>query len=292
MMSFGINPEGKSQDATWTSAAIRIDDFDLLDTYRMTMAAGRYFSPDRPTDRTHAVVINEALVRTLGWTNEEAIGRRLDVGGEVDEGTVIGVIRDFNFESLRRPIQPLLLYYAPRHGMLSVRLSGEDLAGSIGHIRETWEAFDPVYPFEYSFLDRDFAALYENERGLSKALGVFAVLALLVACFGLVGLAAYAAERRTKEIGIRKVLGATVAGVVGLLTREVVGLVLLAAIVAVPAAWLLGNRWLSGFAFRAGGTIWIIVAAALATLLLALLTVSWQAWRAASADPVNSLRYE
>lgn len=292
MMSFGINPEGKAQDETWTSAAYRLDDFNLMETYGMDMRAGRWFSDDRPADRIGSVVVNEALVRSLGWTADEAVGRRMDVGGEVERGTVIGVVRDFHVESLKRPIQPLLMYYAPRDAMLSVRLRADDLAATIASVEGVWTRFDPVYPFEYAFLDREFAALYASEERLSNALGLFAMLAVVVACLGLLGLAAFAAEQRTKEIGIRKVLGASVPVLVALLTRETLRLVLVAAMIAAPLAWLAGNRWMSGFAYRSGGTGWMIAAAAIATLLLALGTVSWQAWRAAAADPVRSLRYE
>jgi putative ABC transport system permease protein len=292
MMSFGINPEGKAQDETWTSAAIRLDDFELLDLYGMEMATGRWFSEARPADRTGAIVINQALARSLGWSDDEAVGRRLDAPGEVDGGTVIGVVRDFHYESLRRPIEPIFFYFAPRDAMLSVKVRADEVAAALAHLRSTWEAFDPAYPFEYTFLDEGFARLYAAERNLMKALGLFGGLAVLVACLGLLGLAAFAAEQRTKEIGIRKVLGASVPGLVRLLSAEVFRLVLIAGLVAVPFAWLMGDRWLSGFAFRVGGIGWVVAGAGSATLLLALATVAWQAWKAATSDPVKSLRYE
>ncbi len=291
-MGFGINPQGKAQDESWTAQAIRLDDFDLPETYGMKLAAGRYFSEQYPTDATHAVVINEALARSLGWTAEEAVGRRLDVPGEVDEGTVVGVIRDFHYASLHQAIAPLLLYYAPRHATLSLRLTGNDLPGTLASIRQTWEAFEGAYPFDYAFLDQTFARLYESEQRLMQTLGLFAVLAILVACLGLFGLAAFNAERRTKEIGIRKVLGASVPGLVAMLSKDFARLVLIAFVVAAPVAYLVMTRWLDAFAYRVDLGPGVFLAAGAVALAIAFLTVGYQALRAALADPVKSLRYE
>ncbi|HMB89684.1 MAG TPA: FtsX-like permease family protein, partial [Rhodothermales bacterium] len=290
MMSFGINPEGLAQDESWTAAAIRLDDFDLLDTYEMKLTAGRYFDPQYPTDSTSAIVINEALARSLGW--DDPVGKRLDSPGEIEAGTVIGVIKDFHFSSLRQAIDPLFLYIAPRHATLSVRISGEEIPATLAFIRETWEAFDPAYPFEYTFLDDAFAQLYQSERRLTQTLGLFSVLAILIACLGLFGLASYTAEQRTKEVGVRKVLGASVGSLVLLLSKDFSQLVIIAMVVAAPIAYFAMNRWLADFAYHAELSWWIFPLAGAVALGIALLTVSYQSIKAALADPVHSLRHE
>ena len=290
LMSFGINPEGKEQDESWTAQAIRLDDYDLLETYGMELATGRYFSEDRPTDATNAVVINEAMARSLGWN--DPLGKRLDAPGEVDEGTVIGVIKDFHFESLHQPVAPLFLYYAPRHGNLSLRLTGQDLPATLAFIRETWERFDPAYPFDYAFLDQAVAQLYDSEQRLMQTLGLFAMLAILIACLGLFGLASFTAEQRTKEIGVRKVLGASVGSLVLLLSKDFTRLIGIAFVLASPLAYLAAQQWLQDFAYRIDLSWPIFLLAGALALAIAFFTVSYQAIRAALADPVKALRYE
>ncbi|HUF11309.1 MAG TPA: ABC transporter permease [Rhodothermales bacterium] len=290
MMSFGINPEGKSQDQTWTATAIRVDDFDFLDTYGLELVAGRYFDPQFTTDSTHAVVINEALARSLGW--DDPVGKRLDVPGEVTEGTVIGVVKDFHFSSLRQVIEPLLFYVAPRHAELSLRISGEDIPSTLAYIRRSWETFDNAYPFEYKFLDEAFARLYHNEQRLSKTLGLFSGLAILIACLGLFGLASYTTELRAKEVGLRKLLGATVESIVLLLSKEFARLVVVALAVATPIAYVAMQRWLADFAYRVELSWWIFPMAGGGALAIALVTVSYQSVRTALANPVRALRYE
>ena len=290
LMSFGLNPEGKAQDESWTAHAIRLDDDDLLATLGMEMAAGRYFSEERPTDLAGGIVINEALARSLGW--DDPVGKQLDAPGEVEEGLVIGVVKDFHFESLHQAIDPLFLYFAPRFGNLSVRITGDDVPGTIAFLRETWERFESRYPFDYFFLDQAFDGLYRSEQRLMQTLGIFAGLAILVASLGLFGLAAFTAEQRTKEMGIRKVLGATAVQLTALLSKDFARLVVAAFVVAVPVAYLVADRWLDAFAYRIDISWPIFLGAGLTALGVALLTVSYQAVRTALANPVNSLRYE
>jgi putative ABC transport system permease protein len=235
-------------------------------------------------------VINEALARSLGW--DEPVGRRLDISGELTPGIVIGVVRDFHFQSMQLAIAPLAFYYAPRGANLSVRVTPEDLPGTLAFLQQTWERFDTAYPFTYSFLDQRFARFYQSERRLMQTLGIFTGLAILIACLGLFGLASYMAEQRTKEIGVRKVLGATVAQIAFMFIKEFAVLVVLALVVAAPVAYFGAERWLQNYAYRVDVGVGLFLLAGAATLALALLTVSLQSIRAALADPVKALRYE
>ena len=290
MMSFGVRPEGKPEDERWTAATIRVDDYDFVETYGMQMAKGRYFSAEFATDASHGVVINEALARSLGW--KDAIGKRLDIVGELEEGRVIGVVKDFNMRSLHHPIDPVALQFAPRWENLSVRLSGKNIPATLAFLRRTWEAFDAKYPFDYYFLDQRFAQFYKSEHRLLQTFGLFACLAILISCLGLLGLAAFTAEQRTKEIGIRKVLGASVAGAAAELSLGFFKLLLLANLIAWPVAWHLLHKWLQDFTYRIDISWWVFVLAGGLAALIALLTVSTQAIKAALANPVESLRYE
>ncbi len=287
--TYTIVPEGRPEDEGLTAAALFLDDTDLLQTYGIDLAAGRFFAPDRPADSS-AVVINEAMARTFGWT--DAIGKRIDVPGEGGEHTVIGVVEDFQTASMHQAVAPLFMALQPSGGYMSVRITGEDVPATLAHLRATWERFEPRYPFDYSFLDETFAQLYAADRQLMRTLGLFAGLAVLIACLGLFGLAAYAAQQRRKEIGVRKVLGASVGSVVALLTRDFAALVLVGFAVAVPLAWWAMDRWLDGFAYRVALGPGVFVAAGLVALAVALAAVSGQAFRAAAADPVDALRNE
>jgi putative ABC transport system permease protein len=290
MMSFSIKPEGVSEDEQWIVPAIRVDDYDFLTTYRMEMAAGRYFSRDHGTDATNGVVINESLAKSLGW--HDAIGKRLDIEGELENGRVIGVVKDFHMRSLHHDIEPMLIYYAPRYENLSLRIGSDDIPGTVRLLRNKWQEFESRYPFEYQFLDKKFDILYESEMRLLKILGAFTGLAVFTGCLGLLGLAGFAARQRTKEIGIRKVLGASVPIVIVLLCRDFVKPALLANLIAWPLAWYAMNSWLQDFAYRIEIGWWVFVLAGGVALFIAMVTVSFQAIKAALANPVEALRYE
>ncbi len=289
LSSYSVLPEGRSADEGIISDAVFLADTDLLNAYGMQMASGRFFDPNRPADSS-AIVVNEAMVRSLGWT--DAVGKRFDRVGEDHQGTIIGVVKDYHQASVHQEVAPIFFALERRIGALSVRVADSDVSAALGAMRTAWERFEPRYPFEYSFLDDDFAALYELDRRLMKTLSFFAILAVLVACLGLFGLAAFAAEQRTKEIGIRKVLGASATSVVTLLSRDYIRLVLVAFVIAAPLGFLIAQRWLDGFAYRINVGPGTLVIAGIAVLVTALLTVSTQAIRAAHNDPVKSLRYE
>jgi putative ABC transport system permease protein len=206
--------------------------------------------------------------------------------------TVIGVVEDFHFDSLRNTIGPLIMYLGQTNGFMSFRIDTRDISGTIALLRDKWNKFLPGQPFEYFFLDDRFYELYRAEQQLGKIFGIFAVLAIFVGCLGLFGLAAFIAERRTKEIGIRKALGASVSNIIRLLSKEFVILVAAANVIAWPAAYMIMNQWLKDFAYRTSLNFITFLAAGAAALIIALLTTSYQAIKAAISDPVQSLKYE
>jgi putative ABC transport system permease protein len=263
-------------------------DHDFISTFQIEVAQGRSFDKNLASDST-AFMINEEAVRQMGL--EDPIGTRLSVHGV--SGTIVGVTHDFHFKGMQDKISPLLLFVAPDwRSRLYVRVRSENLQQSIAAIEKVWKSFEPAYPFEYSFLDENFDQMYRTEQRAGKLFTYFAIVAILISCLGLFGLAAYTAEQRTKEIGIRKVLGASTTGIAILLSKEYTRLVLVALVIASPLAWYLMNKWLDNFAYRINISWWIFAVAALLALLIALLTVSYQSVKAALANPVHSLRSE
>ncbi|MEM1041800.1 MAG: ABC transporter permease [Bacteroidota bacterium] len=288
--------------SSWTGREGSGDDFyiyqtqadsDFLELYDMALVAGRPFTSDVPTDTVVTVILNETAVRALGWTPADAVGRTL--GNEYrgrDGYTVIGVVRDFHLHSMHRPIEPLMLVRSDawiRH--LAVRIRPERMPETLDAIGASWQTFS-VYPFEYQFLDERFDRLYADERRLGEGVIAFTLVALFIACLGLFGLAAFTAQRRTKEVGIRKALGASVGSLVGLLSKDFLKLVLVSLVVAAPVAYLLMSRWLDAFAYRIELGPGLFLGAGVLAVAVALLAVSGQALRAASVDPVKALRYE
>ncbi|HMB91024.1 MAG TPA: FtsX-like permease family protein, partial [Rhodothermales bacterium] len=258
-------------------------DENYIDALGMRLIAGRRFSGDLASDST-AAILNEAAVRVLGL-GDDPLGKQIN-----PDRYVVGVISDFHFQSLRDQIEPVVLTYA-EGGQLVLRLSGHQIADFMDQLSATWNQF-ATEPMRYSFLDDNFRQLAEQERMLSKAVSFFTLLALVIACMGLFGLTAFTVQRRTKEIGIRKVLGAGRGGLVVLLSKDFLKLVIIAFVIAAPAAYFALSRWLEGFAYRIdlGASVFLIAGGG--ALIIALLTVSYHAFRTAAADPVKSLRYE
>ncbi|MFQ5569488.1 MAG: ABC transporter permease [Rhodothermales bacterium] len=291
--TWGIAWEGKP-DNLQTSIRVMAVDYDFVETLGLELAEGRSFSETFPTDAQEAFLVNEAAVRQFGF--EESIGQPLDfsVGSYFHKaGTIIGVVKDFHLASLHEEIHPVMLNIHPRwYDQLLVRIRPGAAREVLAFLEQQWTARAPEWPFEYAFLDTRLDALYRAEQRLRTAFGYFAGLAVLIACLGLFGLAAYSAEQRTKEIGIRKVFGAPVPGIVALLSIDFLKLVAVAFIVAVPVTYFAMQRWLESFAYRITIGPWVFVAAGLLALGIALLTVSYQSIKAALADPIQSLRYE
>jgi putative ABC transport system permease protein len=266
-------------------------DPDLVGTLRMEVVEGTGFSADRPADLAEGFLVNEAAVRRFGW--DEAVGKALTPAGEERPRRVLGVVRDFHLFSLDVEIPPLVLEVdSSRFDHVSVRVRPEEVGAALAGLEQAWERLAPQEPFAYSFIDDDFAGQYRETERTSATIRALAVLAVFIACLGLFGLAAYTAEQRTKEIGIRKVLGASVGGLVALLSKDFLGLVLLAFLLAVPVAYFAMTRWLEDFAYRIDLGPGVFLAAGVLALGIALATVTYQAVRAALADPVKSLRYE
>jgi len=292
-----VAAEGDPEGSTAPPIGVWTVDHDYIGTLGMGLAAGRDFARDRGTDAA-AVILNEAAVRHFRF--DEPVGKKVILsdfepdGGKTvqSEFTVIGVVRDFNYDSLRSAIEPLMLRLGETGSRLVLRVKGEDVAATIETLRHKWAGFAPGEPYEYGFLDERFDRMYESELRTGRIFGTFAGLAVFVGCLGLFGLAAYSAARRTREIGIHKVFGATVPDVLRLLVHEYVVLVAVANLIAWPVAYLMMSAWLRDFSYRTGIGWAGFLATGAATLVLALLTVGAQSVKAASASPASTLRFE
>ena len=269
-------------------------DYDFCNTYDLTFLAGRNFSPDFPTDEQRAVIVNETLVKRLGFTQpQEAIGKVYRIGINRIDAEIIGVVRDFHINSLQTAIKPhLMLYWPEVFDVFSVKIQSDHLAATLASLEATWNELVPEFPFQYRFLDEYINSLYLQEKQTRRLVTVFSGLTIFIACLGLLGLVSFSAEQRTKEVGVRKVLGARVAGLIGLLLKDFTGLVLFANIVAWPVAGYAMHKWLDNFAYRIDLTVWPFIWAGLAAMMIALFTISWQTIRTATANPVEALRYE
>ena len=262
--------------------------YDFIETMKMEMADGRTFSKDFATDSVN-YVINEASARAMGMDNP--VGERLEFWGQ--EGEIIGVVKDFHMNSFYEPIEPTIIRLdADNTWMLFVRTEAGKTQEALAGLEALHATFNPDYPFTYRFLDENYERTYRSEIVIGQLANYFAILAVFIACLGLFGLASYTAEQRAKEIGIRKVLGASVPNLVTLLSREFIMLVLVAFVLAIPLAYYLMNQWLSNFAYRVEISWWIFLMAGLTALGIAWLTVSYQSIRAALANPVKALRTE
>jgi putative ABC transport system permease protein len=280
--------EGQSPDEEILMRAV-FADVDYFDVLGMDILDGEGFSRELPTEGDFYTVVNEEAVRVMGL--EDPVGQWLAIGEQ--RGTILGVVKDYHFAPLSTKIEPLIiLYNSPRSRILFARLQSENISSTIGYIEQVWKKFAPQYNFNYRFLDEALDSLYRTEQRIGGISRSFSLLAIIVSCLGLFGLASYMAEQRTKEIGVRKILGASVPNLVYLLSKEMTKWVILGNLIAWPLAYYVAGRWLRGFAYRIGIGPLPFVIAALFTLLIAFLTTSYQSVRAARADPADSLRYE
>ena len=256
------------------------------------LIAGRNFSRDFASDSTQALIVNEKVVDLLGYASAaDALGASFDQWGR--KGQIVGVVANFHSSSLQDEIEPLSFVFDTQQSrLLTLKVASSDLSETLAFVEESWKRFLPNTHFEYYFLDEFFDRQYRAERRFSNLFLNFAVLAIFISCLGLLGLASYSTKQRRREIGIRKIVGASVPGIVNLLSKEFIKLVGIAFLIAVPIAWYGMHNWLQDFAYRIDIPVWIFAAAGILAIGIAILTVSFQAIKAAIANPVKSLRTE
>jgi putative ABC transport system permease protein len=289
---YGFEAEGKPGEKLMFNTEYA--DFEYVKTLGLKLIAGRDFSADFPTDTVQSVLINRAAATTLGYTPEQAVGKWIrNLVVDSANKHIVGVIEDYHFTSLKETIAPLVIASQRNDRRLAlIKLKTAGISNAINRIKKYYSTAAPDYPFEYDFLDQRFDMLYRSEMKMQTLLSVFAGIAICIACLGLFGLTAYTAAKRTKEIGVRKVLGSTMQNIVLLLSKDLLKPVLFGTAIAVPAAWLIIQKWLQGFAYRTDVHWWLFAGAAMVAVLIALITVSVQAIKAALANPVKSLRTE
>jgi putative ABC transport system permease protein len=285
---------GTIQTSTYMAQSYMVD-ADYLKTMGITLLSGRNFSDTGVSDISHAVLVNETLVKAMNW--QQPLGKRVqqlkDASGAREERIVVGVIKDFHIYSLQHKIAPLVLQMPLSAGdqdNVYVKVSKAGIPATVAYVEKVFHSFDPAHHFNYSFLDQNFAKQYAGEQKQEVIFMMFAMLALFIACLGLFGLAAFTAVQRTKEIGVRKTLGASAGSIVKMLSKDFLQLLLVAAALAFPITWWIMDRWLSHFAYHVGISIWVFVLTGGAIVVIALATVSFHALKAAMANPVKSLR--
>jgi putative ABC transport system permease protein len=285
-----IYPKNEAGNGTEIHTNIYHIDYDYLRTLGIRVLQGRDFSKEFSTDSS-GVLINEEAVRELGWTNNNAVGKTIVRSGQ-QEFKVIGVVADFNYASVKQKISPMMMMLGNNFGGLIVKINTRDIQGFLGDLKRQWNAFNPEGPLEYNFLDENFAMLYASEVHTQQIFSAFAILAIIIASLGLFGLSAFIIEQRTKEIGIRKVLGASVQNVLMLVSKEFLLLVVIAFLISIPVTWWAMYTWLQDFAYRINISAWVFAIAGIAVISIAFLTISFQAIKAAIENPVKSLRTE
>ncbi len=286
-----ISWEGKQKNNV-IMQVLRID-YDFLKTYDIKMVKGRFYSKDFSTDATNAYVVNEAAVKAMGM--KSPVGKQFKLWG--CSGKIIGVIKDFHFKSLHNNIEPLILWPNTKKNFssfsyITMRVKAEDMQQTISFIKNLWKRYSPNYPFEFKLFDETLDAQYRSEQRVGKVLMWFTLLAILISSLGLLGLISLMIEQRIKEIGIRKILGASVFRIVRILLKDFILWILLANVIAWPIAWITMNKWVQNFAYHINISLWIFLFSGTLALVIALLTVSFQTVRAASANPVESIKYE
>ncbi len=288
----GDQPEDQD-DGVRGPRIISVDE-EVEETFGLEIVSGRGLSKDFSNDAQSGFLVNEAAVEA--WGLEDPVGQPFEYIYQLDTpktGTIVGVVKNFHYASLHTEVEPLMMHVWPGHySYLNVRVNTENMASCLERMQTIWSEVNPTSPFNYFFLDDNYDQMYKTEMSTNKVVTYFTLLAILIACLGLFGLAAFTAQQRTREIGIRKVLGASVSNILLLLTRNFALLVLISSVLAIPLAWWLLSQWLEDFAYRIDLNIWMFIAAAVSALLLAVLTVGFQSLKAAYANPVDSLKDE
>ena len=283
----GLNWPGKDPETLVLFENVSAD-YGLIETLGFELADGRTHAREFGTD-TSRIIINQRAADVMGMENP--VGKFITLWEQETE--IIGLVKDFNFQSLRQEVEPLFFRLAPEYTWRAyVRVGNSDIQNTIASIENVYKKFNPMYPFEYEFMDEQYAALYRSEQRIGDLAKYFSIFAILISCLGLFGLSAFTAEQRAKEIGVRKVLGASVQNLVLLLTKDFTKPVLFAIMIAIPVSWWMMDSWLSGFAYQSGLEWWIFAASGILAVVVAWLTVSWQSIKAAWANPVDSLKSE
>ena len=285
-----IYPKNEASNGAEIHANIYHVDYDYVRTMGIHVLQGRNFLKGFSTDSS-AVVINEAAVKELGWSRTNPVGKSIVRSGQ-HEFKVLGVVADFNYASLKQKIAPLMMMLGGNYGGLIIKIKTSDVNGFLTDLKKQWDAFNPEGPLDYNFLDDNFAKLYVSEIRTQQIFSSFAIIAIIIASLGLFGLSAFVIEQRTKEIGIRKVLGASIQQVLMLVSKEFLLLVGIAFIISIPVTWWAMHTWLQDFAYRINISAWVFAIAGIVAILIALVTISFQAIKAAIANPVESLRTE
>jgi putative ABC transport system permease protein len=280
------------QEGEQTSIWVTRADEGFVETLGIELLQGRDLLPGDAKSEDRRILINEAAVQMFGWTDEESIGKKLNIDGK--EGACIGVMKNFNYASLRDKIEPLAVFHGERkyNSFFLIKIGPGDVKNTISFLENEWQAFANTQSFDYFFLDDDFNRLYQGERQTGRLLLVFAALAIIIACLGLFGLSSYMAMQRTKEIGIRKVMGLTTSGVLFLMIKDNMKFILISFLLAVPTGFLIMNNWLQEFAYRISVGLDIPLLSMVSVTIIALITVSYYAVKVAFTNPVNALRYE
>jgi predicted permease len=286
--SVDVDWEGKDPKSQIVFPTLFVDE-NFVSAFQMQMLAGRSFSTGFKADSNN-YILNEKAVKVMGMDVATAVGKPLRLWES--KGTIIGVVKDFNYKPIQNPIEPLIIGLNRWGGFAVVRTQPGKTEATIKALGKISSSLNPAYPFSYGFLDQDLANLYKGEERMGQLFNLFAILAIFISCMGLYGLSAFMAEQRTKEIGVRKVLGASVFNVVYLLSTGFAGLIIIAVVIAVPLAWFAINSWLKSFAYRINADWTVFLAACVAVLIIALVTVSYESIKAAIASPVRSLRTE
>ena len=290
-----VNLEYTSGGYSWAGKKTSVDvlfhhldtDEDYLKTFQLELSGGRFFSSEFPTDKT-AVVINEKAAEAMGMKNPVGEVLTAPWGAKL---TIVGVLKDFHIQSLHYKIEPLMMQKGESNN-LYMKMKPDHIPATVESINKTFKSFNPGLPMDFHFLDEDFDNLYRTEQQMSKIFGYFSLLAIIISCLGLIGLSLFMTELRTKEIGIRKVNGAKSLEIFSLMSKEYLFWVLVSIVIASPVAWYAMRLWLENFAYKTTLSWWIFALAGLLAMTIALLTVSWQSWKAATRNPIEALRYE
>ncbi|MEQ9009128.1 MAG: FtsX-like permease family protein, partial [Ekhidna sp.] len=287
--------EGMEQSKPFPRFNVR---HEFISTMNIPLAAGRAYDQTIQTDDSLALVINETMAKTLGWSAEEAIGKRFKFKGEF-RGQIVGVVEDYNFASKHHPIAPLVITLNTHPGAfnlfikyVAVKIDGQQTQSAISDLGTAWTSVLPDRPFDFFFLDDRLNDSYKSEQKLSSVTLIFSILAILVACLGLFGLATFSVEQRTKEIGVRKVLGINTSQILMLLSKEFMLLIAVAFLIAIPLAYYSLNQWLNGFAFRVDIAFWPFIIAGVVTFIISMVTIAYHAMKASFINPVETLKCE